>query len=89
MILGISLFNTLLPILLYRVNISFLRWVNMMLSITLMAVSTKMFFEFSKISKVVTFTIFEGWDLMLGYDSIGLVYIWLTAMIFPVSFLAV
>jgi hypothetical protein len=60
-----------------------------MLSITLMAVSTKMFFEFSKVSKVVTYIMFGNWDLMVGYDSIGLSYIWLTAMIFPVTFLAI
>ena len=89
MLLIFSLFNTVLPVLLYRVPISLLRWINMMSSITLMYVSTKMFFEFSEVNKVVTYTIFGNWDLMLGYDSIGLAYIWLTAMIFPVSFLAI
>jgi len=89
MLLIFSLFNTVLPVLLYRVPISLLRWINMMLSLTLMLVTTKTFFELGDYTKLITYTIFGNWELTMGYDSIGLAYIWLTAAIFPIAFLAI
>lgn len=52
-------------------------------------VSTKALFESSAYTKLTTYNIFGNWELMMGYDSIGLTYIWLTAIIFPVAFLAI
>ena len=60
-----------------------------MLSITLMSVTTKHFFEIVQHTTVSTYSLFSNWELMMGYDSIGLAYIWLTTIIFPIAFLSV
>lgn len=60
-----------------------------MMSMSLMMLATNQFFTWSQFNWVNTYNIFGNWELVIGYDAIGLSYIWLTAVIFPVAFLAI